>query len=436
MLTPVCLTMERIMSELHEKRGRLVTQAREALEEIKTNTDESRAAELNERHDKIMAEFDATEALIAREEKLASIEARAKEAEERARASRRPGSEAAAAAADAGDKVDYRSAFHAYLRAEGQMGALSSEERAVLAAGYQNVETRAQTTSNTAGGYTVPTELLNILVKSMAAWGPMYDENVATVITTASGNTLTMPTVNDTSGASLVVAHTQGTTLTDDGGADVTFGQKSLESYAFNTEWLRVSKELADDSIFAMETLLGDLLGERLGRVANTQLTTGSGSSAPNGIVTASTKGVDAAAVAAITADEIIDLVHSVDPAYRAGPKVAFMFNDTTLKLIRKLKDGDGNYLWQMGNVQQGVPGSLLGYRYFVNQAMATPAASAKSMLFGDFGKYFVRKVGAPLIGALQDKDFWPGFGVAGYIRFDGELSDTAAVKHILQAAS
>lgn len=424
------------MSELHEKRGRLVTQAREALEEIKTNTDESRAAELNERHDKIMAEFDAIDALIAREEKLASIEARAKEAEERARASRRPGSEAAAAAADAGDKVDYRSAFHAYLRAEGQMGALSSEERAVLSAGYQNVETRAQTTSNTAGGYTVPTELLNILVKSMAAWGPMYDENVATVITTASGNTLTMPTVNDTTGASLVVAHTQGTTLTDDGGADVTFGQKSLESYAFNTEWLRVSKELADDSIFAMETLLGDLLGERLGRVANTQLTTGSGSSAPNGIVTASTKGVDAAAVAAITADEIIDLVHSVDPAYRAGPKVAFMFNDTTLKLIRKLKDGDGNYLWQMGNVQQGVPGSLLGYRYFVNQAMATPAASAKSMLFGDFGKYFVRKVGAPLIGALQDKDFWPGFGVAGYIRFDGELSDTAAVKHILQAAS
>ncbi len=436
MLTPVCQTMERIMSELHEKRGRLVAQAREALEEIKTNTDESRAAELNERHDKIMAEFDATEALIAREEKLASIEARAKEAEERARASRRPGSEAAAAAADAGDKVDYRSAFHAYLRAEGQMGSLSSEERAVLAAGYQNVETRAQTTSNTAGGYTVPTELLNILVKSMAAWGPMYDENVATVITTASGNTLTMPTVNDTTGGSLVVAHTQGTTLTDDGGADVTFGQKSLESYAFNTEWLRVSKELADDSIFAMETLLGDLLGERLGRVANTQLTTGSGSSAPNGIVTASTKGVDAAAVAAITADEIIDLVHSVDPAYRAGPKVAFMFNDTTLKLIRKLKDGDGNYLWQMGNVQQGVPGSLLGYRYFVNQAMATPAASAKSMLFGDFGKYFVRKVGAPLIGALQDKDFWPGFGVAGYIRFDGELSDTAAVKHILQAAS
>ena len=67
---------------------------------------------------------------------------------------------------------------------------------------------------------------------------------------------------------------------------------------------------------------------------------------------------------------------------------------------------------------------------------MADLGAAAKVMLFGDFKKYFVRKVGAPLIGALQDKDFWPGFGVAGYIRFDGELSDTAAVKHLITAAS
>ena len=111
------------------------------------------------------------------------------------------------------------------------------------------------------------------------------------------------------------------------------------------------------------------------------------------------------------------------------------MFNDSTLAAIRKLKDGDGNYLWQMGNVQQGQPGSLLGYSYRVNQAMGSLAAGNKVMLFGDFGKYYVRKVGAPLIGALQDKDFWPGFGVAGYIRFDGELADTAAIKHLITAA-
>lgn len=425
------------LTELQEKRGRLVTQAREALEEIKSNTDEARSAELESRHDKIMAEFDALERNIEREQKVAAAEARAKEAEERARAERRPGSDAAAPGADEGEKVDYRSAFHAYLRAQGQTGELSAEERAVLRAGYQKVETRAQTTADSAGGYTVPTELLNILVKSMAAWGPMYDEDVATVITTAGGGQLTMPTVNDVSQASTVVAHTQGTTLTDDGGADVTFGEKTLDAFAFNTEWLRVSKELADDSIFAMEQLLGDLLGERLGRIANSQLTVGTGSSAPNGIVTASSAGKVAASTTAITGDEIIDLIHSVDPAYRVGPKVGFMFNDATLAVIRKLKDGDGNYLWQMGNVQQGVPGTLLGYNYRINQAMVSlGAANRRVMLFGDMGKYYVRKVGAPLIGALQDKDFWPGFGVAGYIRFDGELADTAAVKHLISAAS
>ena len=65
---------------------------------------------------------------------------------------------------------------------------------------------------------------------------------------------------------------------------------------------------------------------------------------------------------------------------------------------------------------------------------MASIASTAKPVVFGDFGKYYVRKVGGVLIGALQDKDFWPGFGIAGYIRFDGELADTAAVKHLLCA--
>ena len=65
---------------------------------------------------------------------------------------------------------------------------------------------------------------------------------------------------------------------------------------------------------------------------------------------------------------------------------------------------------------------------------MASLATGQKVMLFGDFSKYFVRKVGQPLVGAIQDKDFWPGFGIAGYIRFDGELADTAAVKHLITA--
>src|SRR5690606_29895604 len=256
---------------------------------------------------------------------------------------------------------------------------------------------------------------------------------VATEMVTSSGNPIKVPAVDDT--AVTAEAHTEAAALTDDGGKDVVFGQKSLDAYAFDTEFIRWSWELDQDSIFNMESLLGELLGERLGRIANTQLTVGTGSSAPHGVVTASTLGKTAAAAAAVTGDELIDLIHSVDPAYRTSPKVAFMFNDTTLSVIRKLKDGNGNYLWQMGNVQQGAPGTLLGYRYHVNQAVPNVATGQKSVLFGDFGKYFVRKVGAPVIGVLRER-FWPDMGIAGLIRFDGELGDTAAIKHLIQAAT
>lgn len=274
---------------------------------------------------------------------------------------------------------------------------------------------------------------MNVIDIAMKAWGPMYDPGVTAEIVTTSGNQMKMPTVDDTGVAA--VAHTEGTALTDDGGSDVTFGQKSLDAYAFDTEFVRWSWELDTDSIFNMESLLGGLLGERLARIANAQLTTGTGSSAPNGIVTASAAGKTAAGTAAITSDEIIDLLHSVDPAYRQSPKARFMFNDSTLAAIRKLKDGNGNYLWQMGDVTKGEPGRLLGYPYSINQSMDSLAAGKKVALFGDFGRYYVRKVGVPVIGVLRER-FWPDMGIAGLIRFDGELANTAAVKHLITAAS
>jgi HK97 family phage major capsid protein len=179
-----------------------------------------------------------------------------------------------------------------------------------------------------------------------------------------------------------------------------------------------------------MESLLGELIGERLGRIANNKLTTGSGSSDVEGIVTNSAVGKTAAAVAAVTADEIIDLVHSVDPAYRNSPSTAIMMNDSTLAAVRKLKDGNGNYLWQMGNYQAGVPQNLLGYNVVVNQAMDSLGTGNKVMLFGDMSKFYVRKVGAPSIYVARER-FAPDYGILGYIRFDGVLSNTAALKHL-----
>jgi HK97 family phage major capsid protein len=428
------------IKELREQQARIATNARAKFDEIKDDTPEDRAAEIEREFDAMMADHDAIGGKIERLEKLEKAE-RELEARNNAPDPRRPNGEGAARGVDAGEMPDYRTAFHQYLRAQGNVGAMDPDSRAVLEAGFSTIpkELRAQTTTNAAGGYSIPQTMLERVIVSMKAWGPMWDDQPFTVVPTEGGNPMPFPTVDDT--ASTAGAHTEGATLTDDGGKDVTFGTKQLDAYAFDTEWLRVSRELADDSFIAIEQFIGRLLGERLARIANSKLTTGSGSSDVHGIVTASAEGKVASATNAITWDEIMDLEHSVDPAYRerGNPaSIGFMFNDSTLLAARKLKDGDGNYLWQMGNVQAGIPNTFNGKPYWINQDMAGlgSGVSSKVMLFGDMSAYFVRKVGDPLIGAIQDKDFWPGFGIAGYIRFDGELTDSAAVKHLALAAA
>lgn len=422
------------IKELREKQANIATLARSKFDEIKDDTPAERAAEIEREFDAMMADHDAIGGKIERMKRLEAVEA----ALDAPVAPAARGRDGGVAAGEPAGGPSYREAFHAYLRAQGNLGMMSGEERAVLQGGFDKLspEQRAQTTTNSAGGYSIPEQMMERVIVSMKAWGPMYDGDVVTEIVTSGGNAMPFPTVNDTTVTA--GAHTEGATLTDDGGKDVTFGTKQLDAYAFDTEWLRVSKELADDSFVVMETFIGGLLGERLARIANSQLTTGSGSSAPNGIVTASSAGKVAASTSAITMDEILDLEHSVDPAYRVGNKVGYMFHDSTLAAVRKLKDGNGNYLWQMGNVQAGIPNTFNGRPYWINQDMAelTDGVNSRVMLFGDMSKYFVRKVGQPLIGAIQDKDFWPGFGIAGYIRFDGELSDTAAVKHLALAAA
>jgi HK97 family phage major capsid protein len=416
------------LTEMQDKRGQLVTEAREALDAITTNTDEARSTELTERHDTIMGELDKIDANIAREQRVAALEANVAEQREQ----RRPNQGGEARGIDEGKKVEYREAFTSLVRAGFDPQAISAEERAVIKAGV--AEFRAQTAGTAgAGGYTVPTELVAKISETMKAHGPMYDEAICTVINTASGNPLDFPKVDDTGVA--VVQHTEAGAMTDDGGSDATFTKLTLGAFAYDTEWVQVSMELLQDSAVDIESFIAGLLGKRLGRRLNTELTTGDGTGDPNGIVTASTLGKTAAAAAAITGDELIDLFHSVDPAYRASPKARFMLNDSTLAAVRKLKDGNGNYLWQMGDVRVGAPGTLLGQAYSINQAMASLGASAKAVIFGDFGEYLVRKVGAPVIGVRREY-YWPNIGLAGVVRVDGDLLQTGAVKHLICAAS
>jgi HK97 family phage major capsid protein len=291
-------------TELQGKREKLVHDAREALEEIKKNTDESRATELEQRHDTIMGELDKIDAAIEREARVAKAEARSEELRASKRPQPRDGEERTSSEAP-----EYREVFHKFLRSGAEMDALTSEERKVLRTGapQDGAEFRVQTAgTNSAGGYTVPVELMNEIVKSMAATGPMYDANIVRELNTSSGNQINIPTVDDTAGTASL--HTEAAALTDDNSADATLGQKRLDAYVYDTKFVRWSMELGQDSIFNVEALLGELLGERLGRKANSILTTGTGSSQPNGIVTAASSGVTAAAVAAITCDELLDL--------------------------------------------------------------------------------------------------------------------------------
>ncbi len=414
------------IKELREQMAVLATNARSELNSVTDKTDEARAKEVEVTFDKIMADHDAIASRVERMEKLAKVEAREEaRQEEIADVSKRPVLEARSTpAVDQGEQLSYRKAFHNYIAAGGNAN-LDAESRAVL-------ETRVQTGGTAAkGGYTVPTELANFIEKSLISKAPMYSSDLFTVLNTSGGETLNIPTVDDTTVTA--VAHTEGGAITDDNGKDVTFSSKSLAAYAFDTEWVKWSHELNSDSLFNMESLLGDLLGERLGRIANAKLTTGSGSSDVEGIVTNTAAGKTAASATAITADEIIDLVHSVDPAYRSAPSARIMMNDSTLAVIRKLKDGDGNYLWSMGSYQAGIPQTILGYNVVVNQDMDSIATAKKTIIFGDMKKFYVRKVGAPTMYVANER-FAPDFGILGYIRFDGVLTNTAAIKHLVQA--
>lgn len=421
------------LKELQEKRSKLITDARAALEEVTKNTDDSRAAELEQRHDAIMAEYDQVEKDLVREERQAKIEA----ADAERRAKQRPtGPDIVAPGQDEGEVTEYRAIFHKMLAAGGDLSELTKEERDLLRAGFvkdeRKQEQRMQTAgTTTAGGFTVPTELAGFIDKAMKDWGPMYDSEICTVITTGSGNPIKIPTVDDT--AKVAGAHTEGTALTDDGSEDVTFGQKSLDAFIADTEWVKWSFELNQDSYFAIETLLGALLGERLGRKANAWLTTGTGSSQPNGIVTASSLGKTAAGAAAVTGDELMELQHSVNAAYRRSPKCRWMFADSSLLAVRKLKDGQGNYLFQQGDIRVGAPDTLLGKPYSINDDMPAMTTGLKSFLFGDFGRYYVRRVGSPLLGVVRER-FWPDLGIAGLIRLDGEIGQSGAIKHLIQA--
>jgi HK97 family phage major capsid protein len=422
------------LKELREKQGKLVTEARARLAEIKADTPEARVKELEGQHDAAMAEYDTLQARAQRLEGLDAAEQRLAPKDER-RPNRENRSDRDGEEDEEIDPKVQAESDKALFRRAIQFGAegLSDVERRSLSRLRANVtpEMRAQSIgTTTAGGYTVPMGFRPLITETMATWGPMLDDRVINLLPTDTGQPLPWPTINDT--ANTGADHTENTAEADQ---DVVFGQRQLDAYLATSGIVKVSLELLQDSAFDFESLLRGLFGKRLARRMNTKLTTGTGASQANGIVTAATLGKTAASATVLASDELLDLQHSVNPAYRLSPKCGWQFNDQTLKAIRKLKDGQGNYLWQMGDVSKGVPATLLDKPYNVNQAMADIATGAKPIIFGDMGEYITRIVNSFTMLTLRERYAEQlSVGFIAFARYDGELADTAAVKHLIMA--
>jgi HK97 family phage major capsid protein len=321
----------------------------------------------------------------------------------------------------------YTEAFARYMRHG--MAALAHDDQKVLQAGFvQGPQNAAGVGTGAAGGYTVPPAFRAKLIERMNFVAAM--RQLAEVINTETGASLPWPTVDDTANEGAILA--ENTQVTEQ---DVTFGQANLDAYMYTSKLVRVSLQLLQDNAFGLEAWLANALGARIGRVQNRHFTVGTGVGQPDGIVTSASVGVTAAAVAAITYDELVDLTESLDPAYLAGGNVRFMMSQAARKTLRKLKDSQNRPLWEP-SLQAGTPDSLMGYGLTLNNYMSAPATGVKSILFGDIREaYVIRDVSDFALLRLAERyaDFLQ-VGFIGFQRSDGTLQNAAAVKALQQA--
>lgn len=267
------------------------------------------------------------------------------------------------------------------------------------------------------GGYTFgPTFVANLEMAMTSASGIL---EVADVIRTDHGEEMRWPTADDTANEGSQVGEANAV----DDEVDPVFGQKKWYAHKFKSGMIKVPYELLEDNAVGLENRIPQMLGERIGRIINRKGTTGNGASTFMGIVTAATNGKTAAGAAALVFDEFIDLEHSVNRAIRADRQNnGYMFNDTVLKMARKLKDGQSRYLWQSG-ANTGAPDTMNTYRYTINDHMEDPASGVKSVLFGRLSSYKVRIVKTVRFRRLDER-FADTDEVAfvAFLRADGNL--------------
>lgn len=322
---------------------------------------------------------------------------------------------------------DARKAFNMFV---GRLSeTLSAEE-------FTAIRNTMSTGTGSQGGYTVPSEIASELIETLKDFGGM--RSASRLLRTTDGRALSFPTTDGTAEVGEIVAENAAGT----GQSDPTFGTAALNVYKFTSKIIVVPIELFQDSVIDIESFVMDRLRERLARATNQYFTTGTGSSQPTGVVTGSSSGKVGTTGQTLTViyDDLVDLQHSVDPAYRRLG-AAFMMADSSLKVIRKIKDSQGRPIFVPGyeaGVPGGVPDTLLGSPIIANNDMPAMAANAKSIIYGDLKKYYIRDAMDVVLRKYEDSNYarLGQVGFQGWLRSGGNLLDTGAVKYYQNSAT
>lgn len=318
---------------------------------------------------------------------------------------------------------------------------LKGGDKALNDEDWTHIRNTMSTTTGSEGGFTVDSQVATTVLDALKAYGGMRAPGMATVIQTSGIGAMSFPTSDGTSEEGELVA--ENVEATD---ADVSFGTIGLPVFKFSSKVVAVPFELLQDSNVDIEAFVRNRLVTRLGRITNRLFTVGTGSAQPYGVIAAAQVGVTAAngssQVTAVTYDSLVNLQHSVDPAYRERGNARFMMNDTTLRDLRKIKDGQSRPIfvpgYETGN-PGGAPDRLLGAQISINQHMASMAAGAKSIAYGDFSTYHVRDVMAVEMFRFTDSAYTKKgqVGFLAWMRSGGNLIDVGgAVKVFVNAAS
>ena len=306
---------------------------------------------------------------------------------------------------------------------------LTAEERTAI-------RNTMSTTTGSQGGYTVASELGAQIIAKLKHFGAM--RNVAQVVSTAQGNPMAYPTTDGTSETGEWLAENASATS-----LDPSFGTVDIAAFKAGSKVITVPIELLEDSSFDIAGFIVNRMSERLGRTVNTGYTTGTGTGQPFGVVTQAAAGKvgGTGQTTTFTYNDLVDLYESIDQAYIEGGNCQFMFSQDVRKALRKMVDSANRPIWTPGyeyGSTAGIPDQLLGANVVINNGMPTPAANAKSILFGDFRRYVIRDVNQVVMFRFEDSAFTTKgqVGFMSWVRTGGNLTDTSAVKYYQHSAT